>query len=267
MDALQEQVSILRSPHLAGVEFVDIRNSRRCWALFHETFDVCACRRADFDWVYRFRQHTMNGAGVGFAEPGEMHRNTAVRGPKDVQLVMLSPELVGDAREGLGLSGPLHFRRALADDPVLHRAILLLGGHLAAGAPALVLQSALAELVPLILAHGENAPPDFHRVPPGAGIRRAVDYLHAHFSESVSLDDLAQVAGVSRYGFAHAFRRATGLPPHRYQLAVRVGRARTLLGCGMRSTDVALAVGFTDQSHLIRHFQRAVGVTPARYAH
>lgn len=266
MDASQEQVAIFRSPHLAGVEFVDVRNTDRCWTLFHESFDVCACDRANFDWIYRSRQHSMNGSGVGLAEPGEIHRNIAVRGPQDVRVVMLPPRLVTDARAELDLPAPFHFRRPWADDPLLHRAIVSLGEQLAADAPPLVLQTTLAEVVTRMLAHGEETPTESERVVPAAGILRALDYLHAHFAEAVSLDDLAKVAGLSRYRFAHAFRRATGLPPHSYQLAIRVSRARELLRRGMKSMDVALAVGFADQSHLIRHFQRAVGVTPARYA-
>jgi AraC-like DNA-binding protein len=266
MEALQEQVAVLRSPHLAGVEFVDVRNTDRCWTLFHESFDVCACDRADFDWVYRHRQHSMNGSGVGLAEPGEIHRNTAVRGPQDVKVVMLSPRLVADALSELELPPHLHFRRPLADDPALHRAIGLLGEQLATGADPLVLQTALTELLTLILAHGEKPRSDSGLTSHRLGIQRAVDHLQAHFEEAISLDELAKVAGLSRYHFAHAFRTDTGLPPHRYQLALRIGRAKTLLRGGMKSLDVALCVGFTDQSHFIRHFLRAVGTTPARYA-
>lgn len=266
MEASPEQVAIFRSPHLEGVEFVDVRNTDRCWTLFHESFDVCACDRANFDWIYRHRQHSMTGSGIGLAEPGEIHRNVAVRGPQDVRVVMLSPRLVADALDELELPPNLHFRHPMVDDPRLHRAIVALGDQLAAAAPALVLQTVLAEVVGRVLAHGETGAIESKRVVHRGGIERALEFLHAHFAEPVSLDELAKVAGLSRYRLAHVFREATGVPPHTYLLALRISRARTLLRRGMKSMQVALAVGFTDQSHFTRHFQRAVGLTPARYA-
>jgi AraC-like DNA-binding protein len=71
---------------------------------------------------------------------------------------------------------------------------------------------------------------------------------------------------MSRFHLARGFAREFGLPPHAYQIALRVERARALLARGLRAVDVAAAVGFADQSHFARHFTRAVGVTPGRYA-
>jgi AraC family transcriptional regulator len=64
---------------------------------------------------------------------------------------------------------------------------------------------------------------------------------------------------------AHAPKKATGMSPRQYLMQVRVHTARSLLsaGEGERSiAEVADAVGFADQSHLTRHFKRALGVTP-----
>ena len=66
--------------------------------------------------------------------------------------------------------------------------------------------------------------------------------------------------------FGRLFRRRTGLSPHQYVLGRRVQRAKELLRAGrLTPAEVAGAVGFYDQSHLTRHFRRAVGVTPAEW--
>ena len=81
--------------------------------------------------------------------------------------------------------------------------------------------------------------------------------------QPVALADLALEAGVSVFHFAREFRRATGLPPHRYILQRRLGRAIALLADARLSVAaVAAAAGFSDASHLARHLRHAAGVAP-----
>ncbi len=80
------------------------------------------------------------------------------------------------------------------------------------------------------------------------------------------LDELAAVAGTGKYQLVRRFKARTGIPPHSYQVALRVNLARRLLERGERATDVAALAGFVDQSHLTRHFRQRLGMTPARYA-
>ncbi len=63
-----------------------------------------------------------------------------------------------------------------------------------------------------------------------------------------------------------AFTRRHALPPHLYLTGRRIELARRLLLAGQRPAEVAGAVGFSDQSHLARHFTRHLAVSPARYA-
>lgn len=101
---------------------------------------------------------------------------------------------------------------------------------------------------------------------PHAVIARVREHLRASYTRRVTLDDMARLAGMGRYSLARAFTREVGIPPHSYQTHLRIQRARTLIGAGRRLSDVSLEVGFTDQSHLNRHFKRVVGVTPGLYA-
>jgi len=96
-------------------------------------------------------------------------------------------------------------------------------------------------------------------------VRRVTDYLNDHLDVDVSLDTLAGLAGLSRYHFARAFRRATGLPPHRFQMQLRLARAASLLETGNEPVQsVARRVGYAP-STLIRLFRRCYGTTPARF--
>jgi AraC-like DNA-binding protein len=90
----------------------------------------------------------------------------------------------------------------------------------------------------------------------------AREYLREHFAEDCSLAELAALAGLDRFQLLRAFRRHVGLPPHLYQTQLRLRHAKRLIAAGESAGIVAATVGFSDQSHLIRKFKAAYGVTP-----
>ncbi|AOK21402.1 AraC family transcriptional regulator [Burkholderia ubonensis] len=100
-------------------------------------------------------------------------------------------------------------------------------------------------------------------VSPAIGdVLRTID---ASFAQSLNLDTLAAVAGLSVSRFTARFRSEVGLSPHRYLCLVRVRCAQDLLRAGLAPSVVATEVGFFDQSHLCRHFRRVLGITPRDY--
>ncbi|PWJ86873.1 AraC family transcriptional regulator [Mesorhizobium loti] len=100
-------------------------------------------------------------------------------------------------------------------------------------------------------------------VPPR--FRAVRDFIHAHSAEVLQLAALAALAGCSKATLIDGFKAHFGLPPTRYLIQVRIDQARRLLRRGQQVAEVAVAVGFADQSHLTRHFKAVLGVTPARY--
>jgi len=103
-------------------------------------------------------------------------------------------------------------------------------------------------------------------LPPQA-LRRVLDYLHASPSEPVSLQSLADLAGVSRFHFARMFRRSTGESPMAYFERTRLLRAQELIRSGRHTlTQIAADSGFADQAHFTRRFRRLFGSTPSAYS-
>ncbi|MCB0057130.1 MAG: AraC family transcriptional regulator [Caldilinea sp.] len=92
------------------------------------------------------------------------------------------------------------------------------------------------------------------------------DYIHAHLAEDISLAQLADVVHLSPYHFARCFKLTAGLSPYQYLLARRVNYAIHLLQTSPERSllEVAVSVGFYDQSHLSRHLKRIYGVTPGQ---
>lgn len=80
-----------------------------------------------------------------------------------------------------------------------------------------------------------------------------------------ALEELAAVAGLSKYHFVRCFKEATGLTPLQYHMQLRLSEARRRLRDGLHPGDVAHGLGFYDQSHFINAFRRVMGMTPNHY--
>lgn len=95
---------------------------------------------------------------------------------------------------------------------------------------------------------------------------RAREYLDARFEQPVRSAELEMVTGLDRYALARQFRRSFGTSPYRYRVMRHLDRARALITAGTPLCEAAIAAGFADQSHLTRHFKRAYGLPPGRWA-
>jgi AraC family transcriptional regulator len=97
-------------------------------------------------------------------------------------------------------------------------------------------------------------------------MRRVTEYMETHLGDAIQLSDFAQLVGMSRSHFSQAFRRTTGMPPHRWHLNARISRAQELLlDAALSLADIALQTGFADQSHFTKSFQRQVGTSPGAW--
>jgi len=97
-------------------------------------------------------------------------------------------------------------------------------------------------------------------------MRRVREYVEVHLDENIDLAMLAAVAGLSVHHFARQFKQSTGIPPHHYLTQKRVERAQEMLAqTDLSLSEIAYAAGFSDQSHLARHFRHMLGTTPREF--
>lgn len=104
-------------------------------------------------------------------------------------------------------------------------------------------------------------------LPPGAaddGVAKVIGHIHARFPERLTVGTLAQEIGVSASVLHERFRLVTGHAPIEYLQTVRLDEAERLLRASRLSiAEIALRVGFSDQTALTRALKRRRGVTPA----
>ena len=99
-----------------------------------------------------------------------------------------------------------------------------------------------------------------------SSFRHVVDYIEADLSRAFTIEDLAQVAGVSPRHFIRAFRESSGQTPLRFVYSLRLERAKEfLLNPRRTATEVALDCGFSHAQHFSTAFKKATGLTPSDF--
>jgi AraC-like DNA-binding protein len=110
------------------------------------------------------------------------------------------------------------------------------------------------------------AAPQAHGGLSAGAMRRVREYVEIHLSENIDLATLAAVAGLSMHHFARQFKQSAGVTPHHYLTKKRIERAQEMLAdTDLSLSEIAYATGFSDQSHLTRHFRYMVGTTPREF--
>lgn len=247
---------------------VHLERQPRSWTTYSEVHALVAVTEGRYEGWYRGAVHTHAAGQIKLKEPGEVHREGRVHEPYSLRIAAFSQEAVARAADALGIRGGVHFRVATLgpDAPVVARVFAMHAALAREDASALELGTVVAEtLASVLVACGERGTPRRDGAAPRA-VRRARELLHASFAGTVTLDALAEHAGLDKYHLVRAFRAAVGLPPYAYLTHVRVGHAAVLLTRGASVAEAAQAVGFCDESQLHRHFRRMMRITPGRFA-
>lgn len=265
-DGAQERLQFIRPASLPGTELMAVYESSRRWHAFHERYAFAVFRKAAATVRYRGREQRIDDGAVVVREPGEAHSYLVVAKPAEFKVLFVEAPLVVDAAREVGRSGILHFEPVPLRNPELFWLLCRLCNSIEDD-DDLLEQQALFAMWMVALARQTEQPARAARLQHSRlAVARTKAYLSEHCSESVSLEELALVSGLSRFGLVHAFTKQVGLSPHAYQVHVRVERARSLLQQGISPATVATTMGFADQSHFTRHFKRILQVTPSQYA-
>ena len=240
----------------------------------HYTIEVLL-RSAVIDCFSNGRQvsrGTANFGGTQIASPGEKIEST-FRRPVEAIHIFVPRSIVATTYADLQKSAcPPEYQLAdpaFAADSVMGKLAEILVEANAQKSPFASLLSNSLAMAALARAMA------FQQGHPGRGVskglapwrlKRTIAYIEEMVGEHITLDDLAEHAGLSRMHFAAQFKRATGLSPHAFLQEKRLELAKTLLAEGeLPLVQIAFAVGFGSQAHFTAVFHKAVGTTPGRW--
>lgn len=251
---------------LAGIEAVSADSDIAFGRHSHDQFGI--------GYMDTGGQKSLSGRGIVESfpgdiitvNPGEVHDGRPLDGPRSWRMLYFDTELISrcfaDLSEGKFCCGEFNFP-VLTDDRLaahfnrLYSSVIRGdrdGPGLAADESMLTIISALAQIPALPVKV------------PLAGVLSARERIDDEPAGSVTLSELATIAGVSQYQFLRAFAQHSGMTPHAYLLQRRLSLVRQIIAGGMALADAALNAGFADQSHMTRLFVRSYGYTPGHYA-
>ena len=159
------------------------------------------------------------------------------------------------------------FHTHVIDDPALYQKFLRLHQVSQRHETALERESRTYCFInDLFVRHAEDALQPLNHGGERTAARRVQEFIHAHWDQALRIHELSNVAGLSETHTIRSFSRHIGMPPHSYQQALRVERAKALIRSRLPLGEVAAAAAFYDQSQLTHHFKKVSGMTPGQYA-
>jgi AraC-like DNA-binding protein len=240
----------------------------------HSHGDYQLCLSPNFPGEYRYRgeSHAVPVGSLSVIHPGEIH---SAHDPRDreifaeYRMVYAKPSVFQRVvAEIAGHEGGLPtFPAPVVLDEHLARSFFGMHSVLEGAASALKKDSHLLSVLSEFVVRWANerlSPKRLGNEPRAVGLAR--EYLEDDPAENVSLEELSRIANLSPYHFCRVFKKEVGIPPHAYQINVRLDRAKDLLLRGWTISEVVRKTGFYDQSHFTHSFKRLVGVTPGSYA-
>ncbi|MEW9530311.1 AraC family transcriptional regulator [Microbispora sp. NPDC049125] len=268
MSPPRERARHWRHPALPGVDLLRARYVSKTFVRHtHETYVIAAVTEGVDEFHHRRSVERAGPGSLALINPDVAHTGRAgVPEGWTYSALYPSAELVaGIAAETTAIRGAPGFAVPVAQDPQAVRLVSQVLRAVDARNPLAADALLRLTVARLLRAYGTATAAG---PPRGAGARaaqRARDVLEARMADPPSLAQLAAELGTGPFPLLRAFREAYGMPPHTWLTDARVRRACRLLAAGTPPAEAAVAVGFTDQPHLNRHFTRIVGVPPGAY--
>lgn len=243
---------------IAGVDVVRIASERSFPRHAHDQFGIGVMRSGGHASWSGLGQVEAGPGDVIAVSPEEIHDGAPIGSYRAWDMIYIEPKVVADFVGTTAAASELGFaaRRApnLADAVVRACELVSIGDANAA-------EEALTLLLADLLRPGTATG--------GIRVSTATNRVLARIRDCPeappSLDEVAALMDMGRTGALRRFQREVGATPHAYAMQLRLRLARRALVTGDRPSDVALDLGFADQSHLTRWFGRQYGVPPGRY--
>jgi AraC-like DNA-binding protein len=236
---------------------------------FHETYVIGVVLRGTYRYFHRGAMRFMYPGEIALINPGEVHTGESVDAdgwtyrvlyPAETLINQIAAEMTDDPH------ARVYFPESVVHDVTTSQLLITTHQKLEHSTIQLERDTLMRQAIGTVLQrHGRQkvGVAEFNHAP--QMISRALDYLHAHYDRNVTLDELAQLAGLSPFHFVRVFKAQTGLPPHHYLVQIRLMRAKKLLRQSVDIAAVAAMTGFSDQSHLTRWFKKVMGVPPGQF--
>lgn len=267
--ASQEQACYRRAEELGGLELLDASYHRQNFSRHtHEGYTLGVIETGAQRFFRTGANHVAPRHSIILVNADEVHTGqSATPTGWSYRACYPTPNQFAALARQSGLAGVPYFPAAVVEDAELALRLRQLFALLVVPHSRLQAESLLYQVLLDLMRRHARRPGEL--VEPKAAwgrLARVKARLDEAPQAELSLEQLADLAAMSPYHLLRQFARRYGLPPHAYQIQARLRLSRDLIRQGLPLIEVAPACGFHDQSHLHRHFKRAMGLTPGQFA-
>jgi AraC-like DNA-binding protein len=254
-----------RPRFLPEVELVSVAyNGRRFPEHSHEEYVIGAVTTGAEMLAVGRNQHIADVGTVLRLNPAEAHANTTIGMETLRYSVLYVPKIVVASFLDSGAALP-KFYSPVSKQVDLFRQVRAVHAVLACEVSGkLEQESALSLLVQALQPHPLSG--EFEPAPSHAAADNMRQFIEEHYAGAFGLHDLGKLTGLSTFHLVRTFKKRIGLSPLAYRDQLRMAEARRLLLARQPISQISLTLGYADQSHFTRQFQRVVGTSPQRYA-
>jgi AraC-like DNA-binding protein len=255
------------APPVSGLERVEAYFAGHAYDPHrHDTYAIGYTLEGVQSFRYRGSSENSTAGQVFVLHPDETHDGHA--GTEEgfhYRILYVEPGAISDALGGARRALPF-VRDTVSNNRRIVAAIAPALSGLERPLEDLQRDQVILALADALAAADPSVPPRRLSARDWRAVGRAREMLDANLAEGVASAELEAVTGRSRYALARHFRACLGTSPYRYLVMRRLDHARRLIRQGAALANAAAASGFADQSHMTRHFHRAYGLSPGRWA-
>lgn len=255
------------APPVSGLERVEAYFAGHAYDPHrHDTYAIGYTLEGVQSFRYRGSSENSTAGQVFVLHPDETHDGHAgTEAGFHYRILYVEPGAISDALGGARRALPF-VRDTVSNNRRIVAAIAPALSGLERPLEDLQRDQVILALADALAAADPSMPPRRLSAGDWRAVGRARAMLDANLAEGVASAELEAATGQSRYALARHFRACLGTSPYRYLVMRRLDHARRLIQQGAALANAAAASGFADQSHMTRHFHRAYGLSPGRWA-
>jgi AraC-like DNA-binding protein len=237
---------------------------------YHSTYVIIVQVEGVEDFFCRGANHLSPAGSLVFINPGEIHTGSAYE-KKTWAYKAIYPtaefiRAIASESNSESQNQPI-FNETVVFDSASALKLLKLHRILENSTNTLERQTLLIKTLQQLIKRHSSA--SINKKPAGSeslSVNRVRDYLEANYNQNLRIEEIAALVDLNPFYLIRAFKRKIGIPPHEYQIQIRIQRSMNLIREGMPLADVALETGFSDQSHFSNRFKKVMGITPKQFA-
>ncbi|MGL1892969.1 MAG: AraC family transcriptional regulator [Spirochaetaceae bacterium] len=263
-------INFKRDPHFKGIELCDVKDSNHCFPKhFHDNIYAFSLMESGGSyWTEKEKKNSLVKPGnIAMINPGVLHSGSPYKDNSSTyKMIYIEKDLISASFKDIFKDKDINpeFEKVVIKNLSSSIEFMNLYNSIQSEADLLEKESNLLQFVGELTKYTSENSAVVSKHEPNI-IKIGTDLLRENLDQKISLEEISNVVGLSKYHFLRVFKKNTGTSPHIYRMQKRIEKAKVHLLEGKPLIQIALETGFSDQSHLSNKFREYTGATPKQY--